>query len=178
MVGFIIGSVGEVNFSTLGVIFGVASSAFVSLNGIYVKKAMVLVNNDQWVLMGYSNINSILFMIPLLIISGEFASLPSNPLFYDSTLWTNMTISGVLGFLINIAVYLQIKYTSPLTNNISGTLKACLQTLLAFMIFQNPISVMNGLGIILVILGSFWYSQVRYNEMRAAPPTPPPQPNN
>jgi hypothetical protein len=48
MFGFVIGSAGEVNFSWLGLIFGVISSAFVSLYSIYVKKVMVLVGNDQW----------------------------------------------------------------------------------------------------------------------------------
>jgi len=77
-----------------------------------------------------------------------------------------MTVTGIFGFLINIAVFLQIKYTSPLTNNISGTLKACLQTVFAILIYRNPISLVNGLGIFLVIAGSFWYSQVRYAEMK------------
>jgi hypothetical protein len=39
-------------------------------------------------------------------------------------------------------MFLQVKYTSALTNTISGTAKACVQTLLAAMIFRNPISFM------------------------------------
>jgi len=135
--------------------------------------AMTHVNGDQWVLLGYNSIISIGFMLPLIWISGEFSTLLSNPLFYNKIVWINMTLSGVLGFLLNIVVYLQIKFTSPLTNNISGTLKACLQTLLAMVIYMNPISGMNALGIILVIVGSFWYSQVRYHEMLAAQSSPP-----
>jgi len=79
-----------------------------------------------------------------------------------------MTITGIFGFLINIAVFMQIKFTSPLTNNIAGTLKACVQTLLAMVIYRNPISLANAIGIVLVIFGSFWYSNVRYAEMKAS----------
>jgi GDP-fucose transporter C1 len=43
-----LGSVSEVNFSMLGVVFGVLSSMFVSLYGIYVKKVMAAVDNDNW----------------------------------------------------------------------------------------------------------------------------------
>ena len=32
-------------------------------------------------------------------------------------------VSGVLGFLINIAIFMQVKFTTPLTNAISGTAK-------------------------------------------------------
>jgi GDP-fucose transporter C1 len=78
-------------------------------------------------------------MIPLILIAGE-GELTNSPLLQEVGFWVSMTVSGILGFLINIAVYLQIKHTSPLTNNISGTLKACVQTLLAMMIYQNPIT--------------------------------------
>ena len=46
--GYMIGSYGEVNFSWLGVIFGVLASLFTALNAIYVKKTLSVVNNDQW----------------------------------------------------------------------------------------------------------------------------------
>jgi len=39
--------------------------------------------------------------------------------------WFVMTITAVAGFLINIAIFLQIKVTTPLTNTISGTAKVC-----------------------------------------------------
>jgi len=166
MVGFIIGSFGEVHFSWLGVIFGVISSAFVSLYSIYVKKIMAVVNNDQWRLLMYNTILSIFLMLPTIFISGESSGLKEAELLYDLYTWIAMTVTGIFGFMINIAVFLQIKFTSPLTNNISGTLKACLQTVFAILIYRNPISIVNGLGICLVIGGSFWYSQVRYAEMK------------
>jgi len=172
LVGFVIGSVGEVSFTWLGVIYGVTSSAFVALYGIYVKRIMPLVGDNQWRLLIYNTILSIAFMLPTIFVSGEFSGLLASEMFYNSTTWVNMTITGVFGFVLNIAVFLQIKYTSPLTNNISGTLKACLQTVLAMVVYRNPISTLNGIGIVLVIFGSFWYSNVRYMEMRANTPLP------
>jgi len=105
-------------------------------------------------------------MFPTIYISGELGGLRENELLYNLYTWVAMTITGIFGFLINIAVFLQIKYTSPLTNNISGTLKACLQTVFAILIYRNPISLVNAVGIILVIGGSFWYSNIRYAEMK------------
>ena len=53
----------------------------------------------------------------------------SSPGYY----WTVLVFTGTLGFLINIAIFMQIKFTSPLTNNISGTAtapitKMCIKT--------------------------------------------------
>jgi GDP-fucose transporter C1 len=169
MFGFIIGSYGEINFSVIGTVFGVISSCFVSLYGIFVKKVMPVVGGDQWRLLIYNTILSMLLMFPLIVITGESTRLRDCPLLMESSTWVSMTITGIFGFILNIAVFLLIKVTSPLTNNIAGTLKACVQTLLAMVVYRNPISLMNGTGIVLVILGSFWYSQVRYNEMKNAP---------
>lgn len=46
--GFIVGSAGEINFSWAGIVYGVGSSLFVALYGIYVKKTLVVVDNNQW----------------------------------------------------------------------------------------------------------------------------------
>jgi len=54
--------------------------------------------------------------------------------------------------LINIAIFMQVKYTTPLTNAISGTAKACIQTLLGWMFFRNEVSLMVRL----------WYFSFRY----------------
>ena len=43
----------------------------------------------------------------------------------EPNFWIVMTITAVAGFLINIAIFLQIKVTTPLTNTISGTAKVC-----------------------------------------------------
>ncbi len=51
--GFYIGADGEINFSLKGTIFGVMSSLFVSLNSIYTKKMISIVDNNSWRLCFY-----------------------------------------------------------------------------------------------------------------------------
>jgi GDP-fucose transporter C1 len=82
--------------------------------------------------------------------------------------WSMMLIAGVLGFLIGIVTVMQIQWTSPLTHNISGTAKACVQTILAYFIWQNDSTVKGNIGVALVILGSGIYAFVRMREMDAA----------
>jgi GDP-fucose transporter C1 len=48
VLGFLVGSGGEANFTWLGVIYGVTSSVFVALYSIYVKKGLPIVENNHW----------------------------------------------------------------------------------------------------------------------------------
>jgi len=131
------------------------------------KEIFVLVKNKR-LLLHYNTTLATILLLPLVWVSGEFKFL-SDPevarFLFDNWFWFIMTITAAAGFLINIAIFLQIKVTTPLTNTISGTAKACVQTLLGWLIFRNTISSMNGLGILLSLFGSGLYGWVRYKEM-------------
>ena len=51
-------------------------------------------------------------------------------LLVSSTFWGMMTVSGAFGFLIGLAVYIQIQATSPLSHNVSATAKSAFQSIL------------------------------------------------
>lgn len=161
VVGFAMGSLGEVDFSFLGWTFGVVSSIFVALYGIYVKRALNVLNNDSDILLVYNTILSIVFLLPLIVLSGEWQAIFESPVLRDPNAWVELTIAGVFGLLINIATYLQISLTSALTHNISGTAKACAQTVLGVIIYKNDITALGVFGILLVIGGSAAYTYVR-----------------
>lgn len=104
----------------------------------------------------YNTTWAIFFFIPILYVFGEFvfvdqksmdlltppvvkgifliSSLLLNP---EGIIWT-----GVIGYLINIAIFLQMKMTSPLTGTISGTVKGVLQVLFGWLLFRNEISLL------------------------------------
>lgn len=168
IMGFLVGSGGEVNFSLLGTFFGVVSSIFVSLNSIYTKKVMPLVDNNQWTLSAYNNINASLMFIPLIVLFERDSILSNAATLMTTKYWMLMLMGGTFGFLIGIVTIMQIKVTSPLTHNISGTAKACVQTLIALAYYQNPTTVANMSGVALVLGGSFGYAVVRNGEMDAA----------
>ena len=48
VIGFALGSIGEINFSWLGLVFGVSGSMLVPLYAIYVKRKLSIVQNNQW----------------------------------------------------------------------------------------------------------------------------------
>lgn len=167
--GFFIGSNGELNFSLYGTLSGVASSLFVSLNSIYTKKVLQYVDNDHWKLTFYNNVNASVLFIPLMIIFEHqaLADAMSNR-FHSIMFWCAMIVAGIFGFSIGIVTVLQIKATSPLTHNISGTAKAAVQSLMAFYIWGNPWTVQGLAGIFITLGGSLAYTYVKMNE--SSPP--------
>jgi len=161
IVGYFISAITEINVSIPGLIYGVLSSVFVSLYGISVKSIIEELNDNHWRLLMYNSVISVILMIPFVAFSGELKDVFIDNSLFSITVWLVNIIGGIMGFLINVAIFLQIKYTSPLTNNIIGTVKATVLTILALITFRNPATFMNILGILLVIGGSGAYTYFR-----------------
>ena len=75
-----------------------------------------------------------------------------------------MTLAGFFGFAIGIVTVLQIKATSPLTHNCSGTAKAAVQSMMAFYIWGNEPTMKGVAGIFTVLGGSLLYTCVKMYE--------------
>lgn len=128
ILGFAMGSHGEINFSLKGTVAGVLSSLFVSLNSIYTYKVLPAVDDNQWKLTFYNNMNACFLFLPLMFyFEGHVLIASINTQLVSSIFWSAMTVAGFFGFAIGIVTVLQIKATSPLTHNISGTAKAAVQ---------------------------------------------------
>lgn len=157
------------SLSWTGVFFGVLASAFVSLNAIYTKKVMPAVDGNIWKLSFYNNVNASLLFLPLLIISGELRRVVSFDNLYNSGFWGMMTLGGAFGFAIGYVTGLQIKFTSPLTHNVSGTAKACAQTVIAVVYHASTKSPLWWLSNAMVLCGSSAYTWVKGLEMKRSP---------
>lgn len=153
-------------FSMQGVVYGILASLFVSLNSIYTKRVLPSVDNSIWLLTFYNNINAILLFLPLIVLTGEVHELLAYPQLGNLVFWSIMSVSGLFGFLIGYITGLQIQVTSPLTHNISGTAKACAQTVLGVVWYNEFKTMMWWFSNALVIFGSCAYTRVKQLEMK------------
>lgn len=85
-----------------------------------------------------------------------------------------MTLGGLFGFAIGYVTGLQIKFTSPLTHNVSGTAKACFQTVLAVLYYEETKSFLWWTSNLMVLGGSA-YTWVRGWEMKKVQEDPSPR---
>ncbi|XP_023261047.1 GDP-fucose transporter 1 isoform X1 [Seriola lalandi dorsalis] len=161
------GMAGSLSWS--GVFFGVLASACVSLNAIFTKKVMPAVDGNIWKLSYYNNINACVLFLPLIVVFGEVGRIASFSRFTDLGFWGMMTLGGVFGFAIGYVTGLQIKYTSPLTHNVSGTAKACAQTVIAVVYNSSSKSLLWWTSNMMVLGGSSAYTWVKSLEMKKTP---------
>lgn len=152
-------------FSLIGTIFGIVGSFSLSMYSIYTKKTLPYVNGEIWLLSYYNNVYSCILFLPLIVINGEVSKVWNYQHIDEVWFWFAMTVGGICGFLIGFVTTLQIKVTSPLTHNISGTAKACAQTVLATSLYNETKSFLWWVSNAVVLFGSFAYARVKQVEM-------------
>ncbi|KAF9374463.1 hypothetical protein CPC16_001275 [Podila verticillata] len=171
--GFMTGITADINVSKLGVLFGIGSSITTSLHAIVIKKSLEYVNGSSIGLVYYNNVLSLVAMAPIVLLSGEvpFVSRKlreGDELNVFNQLLIGVAVTGVFGFLVNVAGFLQISHTSPTTHMVSGAARGVLQTLLGFFAFHELITGGRLAGIVLILSGSTIYTFARDKEMRAS----------
>ncbi|CAG9791784.1 unnamed protein product [Diatraea saccharalis] len=161
------------SFSLLGTIYGVIGSLTLSLYSIYTKKVLPIVNQEVWLLSFYNNAYSIILFLPLIVMNGELNVLWNYRNFDSTFFWVQMLIGGLCGFAIGFFTSLQIKVTSPLTHNISGTAKACAQTVLATQWYNESKNVLWWTSNVIVLASSALYARFKQVEMEERSRKPP-----
>jgi len=73
-------------------------------------------------------------------------------------------LSGVLAFTLNVSSFIANKVTSALTLCIAANVKQVLLVAFGTLYFGDSVTFVNGLGILIVILGSFRYGWVSAQE--------------
>ena len=171
MSGFVLGIDQEgksVDLSLKGVVFGVLASLCVSLNAIFTKKVLPAVDGNLWRLQLYNNINAAMLLALLCVFFGEVPILQQFPHWTLPFFWVMLLSAGVFGIAIGYVSGLQIKVTSPLTHNVSGTAKACAQTIIAIIVSRELKSLLWWSSNAMVLGGSTAYTYVKMKEMEWA----------
>ncbi|CZR54534.1 related to glucose-6-phosphate/phosphate translocator [Phialocephala subalpina] len=68
--------------------------------------------------------------------------------------------NGLLAFVLNISSFSTNKNTGALTMTVCGNVKQCLTILLGIMVFGVEVSLLNGVGMAVTLVGAAWYSFV------------------
>jgi len=169
VVGFILG-VDQENvlgsLSVYGTLFGVLASFSLALYSIFTKKVLPKVGNHIWLLSYYNNVYSCIVLIPVMFLSGEVSHLWKIREELDLYYWSLMCVGGLCGFSIGYVTSLQIKVTSPLTHNISGTAKACAQTVIATVWYSEKKTILWWASNWIVLIGSAAYTRVKQLELQ------------
>lgn len=167
--GFILGIDQESIGGTLSIsatLYGLLGSFCVAYYAVQTGKVLPYVNKNIFLLSYYNNVYSIITLLPIIWLSGEVTAVTDYKDLFSSHFWFLMTTCGVCGFAIGYATSLQIKVTSPLTHNISGTAKACAQTVIATYWYDESHTTMWWISNCIVLFGSAAYTNLKQKELK------------
>ncbi|KAJ6735810.1 SOLUTE CARRIER FAMILY 35 [Salix viminalis] len=103
----------------------------------------------------FDSINTVYYMapfatmilgLPAILVEGSGVI---NWFYTHEDVWSAVIIilcSGLLAFCLNFSIFYVIHSTTAVTFNVAGNLKVAFAVLVSWMIFRNPISVMNSVG--------------------------------
>jgi len=163
--GVVLASYTEVNYNHIGfwtaMVASVMTAIMAILSGILLTQQLNPIN-----LLYYMAPISFVIMLPFVYwyewtdinTKWEFYGQPQ-PIFV-------LFLSGIIAFLLNVFTFLVIKATSALTYTVAGNFKVVLSITISVAIFRNDITLFNGIGCAVAILGVMWYNQIKYEENR------------
>jgi len=162
--------------SILSLFYGVLSSLFIALHAVLIKMSLSHCNNSTIQLAYWTNIGSVGFLAPFILVNGELTKLRT---LMDTPAWNGhiflwgSLITGVFGFLLCVAGLLSIKVTSPITHMFSSAGRSVLQTILGVWLFNDILTTNRASSISVILLGTMYYTWVRSKE--SAPPAQQPK---
>ena len=75
-------------------------------------------------------------------------------------MWLALLGNGFLAFVLNISSFQTNKLAGALTIAVAANIKQTLTILLGIALFNVRVGFLNGLGMIITLLGAAWYSKV------------------
>lgn len=76
--------------------------------------------------------------------------------------------NGFLAFLLNITSFQTNKLAGALTLTVCANVKQCLTILLGVLIFNVQVNMLNGVGMLIALVGAAWYSKVEIDAKKPA----------
>lgn len=161
---------GDLSFTSIGAFYTIACVVLAALKAVVGGE---LLSGD----LKLHEIDLLAKMCPLALLQIGLVSIMSGEVYEIIQRWPVIAagaapkvvlLSGVLSFALNVSSFVANKVTSALTLCIAANVKQVLLVAFSTVYFGDPVSFFNGLGILIVIIGSFNYGVVTIQESKAS----------
>ncbi|GCB63358.1 hypothetical protein scyTo_0011610 [Scyliorhinus torazame] len=162
--GVVLNSYFDVKFNFLGILFAILGVLVTSVYQVWVgaKQHELQVNSMQLLYYQAPMSSAILmFIVPFFEpVTGEGGIFGN----WSGTTLMMVLLSGIIAFLVNLSIYWIIGNTSPVTYNMFGHFKFCITLLGGYILFKDPLSLNQGLGILCTLCGILLYTHFKLSE--------------
>ncbi|XP_022109289.1 solute carrier family 35 member E2-like [Acanthaster planci] len=163
MGGLALTSCYELSFTLIGFSAAIATNLVDCLQNVFSKKLLSGSSHrySPPELQFYTSTAAVVLLVPswFFLIDNPFKNgLP------DQVLVMALVLDGIFFHLQSITAYALMGRISPVTHSVANTAKRALLIWLSILIFNNPVTVLSGVGTIIVVLGVFLYNRAREYE--------------
>uniref|UniRef100_A0A8C2W4A2 Solute carrier family 35 member E3 n=2 Tax=Chinchilla lanigera TaxID=34839 RepID=A0A8C2W4A2_CHILA len=162
--GVILNSYYDVKFNFLGMVFAALGVLVTSLYQVWVgAKQHELQVNSMQLLYYQAPMSSAMLLVVVPFFEPVFGE---GGIFGPWSVSAVLTVllSGIIAFMVNLSIYWIIGNTSPVTYNMFGHFKFCITLCGGYVLFQDPLSVNQGLGIACTLFGILAYTHCKLRE--------------
>ena len=184
-IGVIITTATDFRLNMVGTCYAVAGVIVTSFYQIWAGTLQRSLDCNALQLQTYVSPLAAAFLLPLVPIFDNYSARDLESIWYYNFSPSNLSvisITGFFGFLVNVSIFLVIGRSSPLSYNILGHMKTVLVLTSDFVLFGRPFDLKSTAGIVLTLIGVFWYTSLKLEKARvekeARERTPPPSIND
>lgn len=159
MGGLALCTVNEISFNFQGFVAAMGTNVVECLQNVYSK--MLISGQYKYTpaeLQFYTSMASIIVQIPVSYFLIDIPLVQENT---DWTMFVTLITDGFFYHLQSITAYALMGYISPVTHSVANTVKRASLIWLSVIVFGNHVTLLSGVGSMVVILGVFCYNQAR-----------------
>eukprot|EP00178_Gracilaria_changii_P021555 TRINITY_DN63_c1_g1_i1.p1 TRINITY_DN63_c1_g1~~TRINITY_DN63_c1_g1_i1.p1 ORF type:complete len:399 (+),score=95.54 TRINITY_DN63_c1_g1_i1:70-1197(+) len=110
-----------------------------------------------------------LFILPLVPLMDNYNINDLHSIWFYNFNASNLSVialTGFFGFLVNVSIFLVIGRSSAVSYNILGHCKTVVVLTSDFVLFGRPATFKSAFGIVLTLIGVFWYTSLKLESAR------------
>ncbi|XP_063404363.1 solute carrier family 35 member E3-like isoform X1 [Mytilus trossulus] len=166
-IGVFLNSFYDVKFNLLGIIYASLGVFVTSLYQVWVgEKQHEFQVNSMQLLYYQAPLSSAMLFVVIPFVEPDVWSFHGALGEWPIHVIGMVLLSGVVAFMVNLSIFWVIGNTSAVTYNMVGHLKFCLTVVLGFLLFHDPISMLQLLGILLTLSGVILYTHIKLKEQK------------
>ncbi|CAN8073056.1 unnamed protein product [Agarophyton chilense] len=167
--GVIITTVTDFRLNLVGTLYAVAGVVVTSFYQIWSGTLQRSLDCNALQLQTYVAPLAAVFILPFIPLLDNYNFNNLHSIWYYNFTSSNMSVialTGFFGFLVNISIFLVIGRTSAVSYNILGHCKTVVVLMSDFLLFGRPHDFKSSFGILLTLLGVFWYTSLKLEKAR------------
>lgn len=161
--GVALSAVTQLQFSWPGFLFAMLSNVAFASRNIFSKMTMGEFKKDET--LSPQNIYGIMSVMALLIELPFALAIEGLPMLPSARIGYLLAGSGVFYTLYNTVSFMALGRTGVVTHAVGNILKRASVIVVSIMVFRTPIKLLNGIGMVVALLGTMLYSLVKQRFM-------------